>query len=165
MRFLASVKQRLAIRMLERTMSNGLDLRKLRFFPESWKLPFQRNGLDPVPELTQLRETEPVSQLAHLFGRGIWLVTGYDEVRAVLAAGNDFSNDLGQFVPQEGRDDKDQVGGLGMTDPPEPHDPAPLHHPGVHEEAAGEAGAADRGDRRRAAGRHGGGGAGGRPGS
>ena len=118
MRFLASVKQRLAMRTLERTMSNGLDLRKLRFFPESWKVPFKRNGLDPVPELTQLRETEPVSQLAHLFGRGIWLVTGYDQVRAVLAAGDDFSNDLGQFVPQEGRDAKDQVGGLGMTDPP-----------------------------------------------
>jgi cytochrome P450 len=118
MRFLASVKQRLATRMLERTMSNGLDLRKLRFFPQSWRVPFKRNGLDPVPELTRLRETEPVSQLGDLLGRGIWLVTGYDEARAVLAAGTDFSNDLGQFVPQEGRDDKDQVGGLGMTDPP-----------------------------------------------
>ena len=45
-------------------------------------------------------------------------MTGYDEARAVLAAGEDFSNDLAQFVPQEGRDAKDQVGGLGMTDPP-----------------------------------------------
>lgn len=118
MRFLASVKQRLAVRMLERTMSNGLDLRKLRFFPEWIRIPFTRDGLEPTAELTGLRESEPVHQLAHLFGRGIWLVTGYDEARAVLAAGEDFSNDLAQFVPQEGRDAKDQVGGLGMTDPP-----------------------------------------------
>ena len=118
MRLLASVKQRLATRMLERTMSDGLDLRKLRFFPESMRVPFKRHGLDPVPELARLRETEPVTRLAHLFGKGIWLVTGYEEARAVLAAGDDFSNDLAQFVPQEGRDAKDQVGGLGMTDPP-----------------------------------------------
>jgi cytochrome P450 len=118
MRFLASVKQRLATRLLERTMSNGLDLRKLRFFPESIQLPFKRDGLDPVPELTRMRETEGVTRLTQLFGRDIWLVTGYDEARSVLAAGEDFSNDLAQFVPQEGRDAKDQVGGLGMTDPP-----------------------------------------------
>jgi len=118
MRFLDSVKQRLAKRLLERTMSNGLDLRKLRFFPDSIKIPFKRDGLDPVPELTRMRETEGVSKLTEMFGRGIWLVTGYDEARAVLAAGHDFSNDLSQFVSQEGRDAKDQVGGLGMTDPP-----------------------------------------------
>ena len=118
MRFIASVKQRLATRLLERTMSNGLDLRKLRFFPESIRVPFKRDGLDPVPELTRMRETEGVARLTELFGRDIWLVTGYDEARSVLAAGEDFSNDLAQFVPQEGRDAKDQVGGLGMTDPP-----------------------------------------------
>jgi len=118
MRFLASVKQRLAKRLLERTMSNGLDLRKLRFFPESIRVPFQRDGLDPVPELARMRETEGVTRLTELFGRGVWVVTGYDAARAVLAAGQDFSNDLGQFVSQEGRDAKDQVGGLGMTDPP-----------------------------------------------
>jgi len=113
-----SVKQRLAVRVLERTMKDGLDLRRLRFFPDSFKVPFKRDGLDPNPELTALRETEPVTKLTELFGRGIWLVTGYDEARTVLASGDDFSNDLAQFVPQEGRDPKDHVGGLGMTDPP-----------------------------------------------
>jgi len=118
MRFLASVKQRLAQRLLERSMSNGLDLRKFRFFPESLRVPFKRDGLDPVPELTRMREAEGVTKLTELFGRGVWVVTGYDAARAVLAAGHDYSNDLGQFVSQEGRDAKDQVGGLGMTDPP-----------------------------------------------
>jgi cytochrome P450 len=118
MRLVASVKQRLALRVLERSMRDGLDLRRLRFFPESFKVPFKRNGLEPNPELTALRETEPVSRLTQLFGRGVWLVSGYDEARSVLAAGADFSNDLTQFVPQEGRDAKDHVGGLGMTDPP-----------------------------------------------
>lgn len=118
MGFLVSVKQRLAQRLLERTMSNGLDLRKLRFFPESIRVPFKRDGLDPVPELARMREAEGVTRLTELFGRGVWVVTGYDAARAVLAAGQDFSNDLGQFVSQDGRDAKDQVGGLGMTDPP-----------------------------------------------
>jgi cytochrome P450 len=118
MRFLDSVKERLAKRVLERTMYNGLDLRKLRFFPESIKVPFKRNGLDPVPELIRMQEAEGVTKLTELFGRGIWLVTSYDAARAVLASGRAYSNDLAQFVSQEGRDGKDQVGGLGMTDPP-----------------------------------------------
>jgi cytochrome P450 len=118
MGFLDSIKERLAKRLLERTMSDGLDLRKLRFFPESIKTPFKRDGLDPVPELTRMRDAEGVTKLTELFGRGIWLVTSYDAARAVLAAGGDYSNDLAQFVSQDGRDARDQVGGLGMTDPP-----------------------------------------------
>jgi cytochrome P450 len=53
-----------------------------------------------------------------MFGMGIWLVSGYDEARAVLAAGDAFSNDLSRIVSQDGHAAKDQIGGLGMTDPP-----------------------------------------------
>lgn len=118
MGLLGTIRESLARRLLERTMSNGLDLRRLRFFPESLKVPFRRDGLDPTDELTRMRDAEGVTKLTDLFGRGIWLVTSYDAARTVLASGRDFSNDLAQFVPQEGREAKDQVGGLGMTDPP-----------------------------------------------
>ena len=46
------------------------------------------------------------------------MISGYDESRAVLADKDSYSNDMGQFVSQDGKDDKDQIGGLGMTDPP-----------------------------------------------
>jgi cytochrome P450 len=118
MRMLDALKQRVGKHLLERTMRGGLDLRKLRFLPDSLTLPFQRDGLDPVPEIAALRDQDPVAELATLFGRKIWLVSGYDEAREALADGASYSNDLGQFVSQEGRDDSEQIGGLGMTDPP-----------------------------------------------
>ena len=49
---------------------------------------------------------------------GIWVVSGYDEARAVLAGGDAFSNDLTRIVSTNSSDAKDQIGGLGMTDPP-----------------------------------------------
>lgn len=118
MRKLGGLKQRVGRYLLDRTMRGGLDLRKLRFLPDSVTLPFQRDGVDPVPELATLRDTEPVAELATLFGRKVWLVSGYDEAREALADGVSYSNDLGQFVSQEGRGDSEQIGGLGMIDPP-----------------------------------------------
>lgn len=118
MRLVQTVKSRVGRLLLERTMKDGLDLRKLRFMPAAFKLPFERIGVDPVPELNARRDAEPVSRLATLFGRNVWLVSGYDEVRTALADGASYSNDIGQFVSQEGRSDADQIGGLGMTDPP-----------------------------------------------
>ncbi len=116
---LGSVKRRVGKFLLERTMKDGIDLRKLRFLPESFTLPIKRDGLDPLPALMQAQAEEPVKKLATMFGRGIWLVTGYDEARAVLAGDPAiWSNDLGQFVSQEGRGAEEQIGGLGMIDPP-----------------------------------------------
>jgi cytochrome P450 len=116
---LGPVKRRVGRFLLERTMRDGIDLRKLRFLPDSFTLPVKRDGLDPLPDLMQVQADEPVKLLANMFGRGVWLVTGYDEARDVL--GGDpavWSNDLGQFVSQEGRSAEEQIGGLGMTDPP-----------------------------------------------
>lgn len=118
MRMLDALKQRVGKYLLERTMRGGIDLRKLRFLPDAVTLPFKRDGIDPVPEMSTLRDAEPVSELATLFGRKVWLVSGYDEAREALADGASYSNDLGQFVSQEGRDDSEQIGGLGMIDPP-----------------------------------------------
>ncbi len=114
------IKRRLGTWVLERSMKDGIDLRKLRFLPDSVTMPLKRDGLDPLPEMAEVRREEPVKKLATMFGKGIWLVSGYDEARAALADGSSYSNDIGQFVSQEGRSDEEQIGGLGMTD-------APLH--------------------------------------
>jgi cytochrome P450 len=112
-------KNRVGVWLLNRTMKDGIDLRKLRFLPESVSLPLKRDGLDPLPRMMEVQAAEPVSKLASLFGKNVWLVSGYDAAREVLAGGVDtWSNDLGQFVSQEGKSDEEQIGGLGMTDPP-----------------------------------------------
>ena len=115
---LTSLKRRVGTYVLARSTRNGLDLRRLKFLPDSVTMPLKRVGLDPLPEMATTRAVAPVTLLAEMFGVKVWLVSGYDEARAVLADGAAFSNDLGRFVSQEGRDGKDQIGGLGMTDPP-----------------------------------------------
>ena len=115
---LGSLKRSIGKRLVQRSMRNGLDLRKLKFMPDSTTMPLRRVGLDPLPEMAAVRASQPVKKLADMFGMGIWLVSGYDEARAVLAGGDAFSNDLTRLLKQEGREAKDQVGGLGMTDPP-----------------------------------------------
>ncbi len=118
MRIVGALKARVGKALLERSMRDGLDLRKMRFLPSSVTLPLKRDGLDPLPEMLRVVDEEPVKKLATLFGRGIWVVSGYDEARAALADADSYSNDIGQFVSQEGREDSEQIGGLGMTDPP-----------------------------------------------
>ncbi len=106
--------------LLRRVGPGGIDLRTLRFLPASITMPIKRRGIDPLPALGRAREEEPVRRLTTLFGKGIWLVSGYDAAREVLGDAVSWSNDLGQFVSQEGRPESEQIGGLGMTD-------APLH--------------------------------------
>ncbi|RSM99098.1 cytochrome P450 [Nonomuraea sp. WAC 01424] len=58
-------------------------------------LPHQRLGLDPVPEYDDLRKDGPVHEYdtePGMDGRKQWLVTGYDEVREILADHARFSS-------------------------------------------------------------------------
>ena len=88
-------------------------------FPDEALLPFRRHGLDPVPELGRLRDREPVSKLKMPFGFRGWLVTGYAESRAILAADpKTFSNDFGHMIGKVGIAAEDDPGGLGFADPP-----------------------------------------------
>ncbi len=105
--------------LVARRMADGIDLRQLRYLPDSMTMPFMRNGLDPPPELARRRREAPVTRLTELFGRGIWLVSGYDEARAALADGTSYSHDLRQYLSMDGRSDSEQIGGLGLTDPPD----------------------------------------------
>jgi len=99
-------------------MRDGIDLRKLRYLPDSMTMPLKRDGLDPLPDLARLRAEAPVTRLTELFGKSIWLVSGYAEARLVLADNTSYSHDLRQFVAMDGRAGSEQIGGLGMTDPP-----------------------------------------------
>lgn len=88
-------------------------------FPDETLMPLRRIGLDPVPELAAVREREPVARVKMPLGLRGWLVTGYEESRAVMAAGTDvFSNDFGNMVGKVGIAAEQDPGGLGFADPP-----------------------------------------------
>lgn len=116
---LSSVKRRMGRRLMRRATGGTLDLARLKVIPRSVSMPLRRNGVDPVPELGKVRETEPVHLLKRLFGLNIWIVTGYDEARAVLADTTNFSNDIRPLVGGGDSASAEGIGGLGFTDPPD----------------------------------------------
>lgn len=88
-------------------------------FPDEALMPLRRHGLDPVPDLAAIREREPVSRLKLPLGLRGWLVTGYEESKAVLAADSKtFSNDFGNMIGKVGIGAEQDPGGLGFADPP-----------------------------------------------
>ena len=120
MRVLSTLTETVGRWWLSRNPSSGIDLRKLRYLPSSFTMPLRRDGIDPLPRLVSQAEGVPAFRRhARVLGRNVWLVTGYDEACAVLADSEAFSNDMRGLVPQEGRSAEEQIGGLGMTDPPD----------------------------------------------
>lgn len=83
-------------------------------------MPLMRDGLDPVAALARRQQDEPVSKLEFPFGISAWLVTAYDEVRAVIGNTKTFSNDYSNVVASTGGQAKAEQdpGGLGFSDPP-----------------------------------------------
>jgi cytochrome P450 len=65
-----------------------------------------------------LRDREPVSLLKLPFGIRGWLVSGYDESKAVLGAAGAFSSDFTHLVGKAGITAEQNPGGLGFADPP-----------------------------------------------
>lgn len=82
---------------------------------------FQREGLDPVPELARRRAEQPVSRLQYPIGPPVWLLTRYDDVRTVLGDSERFSNDYSKMTSGDGLEMLAEMnpGGLGFTDPPD----------------------------------------------
>ena len=82
-------------------------------------LPHQRLRLDPVPEFYELQEDGPLHEYdtePGMGGRKQWLVTGYDEVREILADHDRFSS----MRPVEDEADRAQLPGiLQAYDPPD----------------------------------------------
>lgn len=96
----------------------GVDLTKLPFVPDTLVWPLNRDGLDPVSGVAALREREPMSRLTTIFGMNVWLVTGYDEAKVVLADTSSYSNDIRHLVGNSQESSDQYIGGLGFTDPP-----------------------------------------------
>ncbi len=90
----------------------------LSLLPGEALLPLKRIGLDPVPEMGALRDRDPVSLLKLPFGIRGWLVSGYEESKAVLGAASAFSSDFTHLVGKAGITAEQNPGGLGFADPP-----------------------------------------------
>jgi cytochrome P450 len=107
-------------RLVERRIRRkGVDLSELTFLPEAVRLPLLRNGTDPVPELAELRARCPVDRRDLPFGFAVHLVTGYEQARTVLADRDSYSNDIRHLFRDAGPGSTADVGGLGLTDPPQ----------------------------------------------
>lgn len=104
------------MRRLQR--KGGIDLARITFIPEPTKVPLQRQGTDPVPRMAELRRTAPLSLLPMPFDFRVWLVSGYEESRAILTDRDSYSNDIRHLFTGDGPATSDDIGGLGFTDPP-----------------------------------------------
>jgi cytochrome P450 len=106
-------------RYLARQSKKGFDLEKMSaILPDSALLPLRRDGLDPVPAMAAQRSEAPIGKLDLPFGMNAWLVTGYDEAKAVLGKATGFSSDFGNLVGNAGVTADQNPGGLGFADPP-----------------------------------------------
>jgi len=106
-------------RYLARQSKKGFDLEKMSsFLPDSALVPLKRDGLDPVAEIGARRAAAPIDKLDLPFGMNAWLVTGYDEAKAVLGKVTEFSSDFTNLVGNAGVTADQNPGGLGFADPP-----------------------------------------------
>ncbi|MBC7630783.1 cytochrome P450 [Aeromicrobium sp.] len=106
--------------LIRRVRSKGIDLSRISFIPDATKVPLQRNVMDPVPRLAEIRVTEPMHKLDLPFNFQAFLVTGHEESRRILTDRDSYSNDIRHMFHGDGPATSDDIGGLGFTD-------APLH--------------------------------------
>lgn len=104
---------------LERKARKGqLDISMVTKLPDSATFCLRRDFLDPIPELMELQQSEPIAKLDLPFGKNVWLVTGHQEMKEILADPKRYSNDFGNLVGTAGATEEDNPGGLGFADPP-----------------------------------------------
>lgn len=111
----AGLVGRLAVRRIRR---KGIDLSRIAFIPDSTKVPLQRDGLDPLPQMREIRETQRLRKLDLPFSFDAYLVTGHAETREILTDRSSYSNDIRHLFHGDGPATSDDIGGLGFTDPP-----------------------------------------------
>lgn len=114
---LSGIIRKLVVRRIKK---KGIDLSSLSFIPAETKIPLQREGMNPLPEMAQWRESEPMRKLDLPFDFTAYLVTGYEQTRTILTDRDAYSNDIRHLLLGDGPATADDVGGLGFTD-------APLH--------------------------------------
>ena len=87
----------------------------LTVIPSRVLYPLHREGLDPVPKLT---DGPPIRRLRLPLSSAVWLVTGNAEVKQVLGAIDGYSTDFAHYVEKLNLPPQANPGGLGFTDPP-----------------------------------------------
>ncbi len=102
-----------------RTRALRVAVTSSRRIPARVRYPLQRDGVDPVARLEDSRVRGDVVPLVRLLGVRVWLVTGYDVARAVLADSDSFANDVRGLIGRQDRAPAERIGGLGMTDQPD----------------------------------------------
>ena len=113
LRMLSGVLVRVLPRVPHRLRPSGAGL--LDSLSPEVRAALHRDGLDPAAELLA---GPPVRRVRLPLGVRGWMVTGYDEVRSVLADHRTFSNDFGHLVGRPGIGRELDPGGLGLSDPP-----------------------------------------------
>jgi cytochrome P450 len=103
---------------LARIQKRGISSATLSILPKAVLMPLRRNGLDPVPELAETRAKAPISKVSLPIGMDAWVVSGYEESKAVLASVEGFSTDFTHLAGNAGVDEDQNPGGLGFADPP-----------------------------------------------
>lgn len=112
------IRSRFSVRVLAAALA-APRMPGLRSVHESLTMPLRRTELAPGRELVQASREASVSRLTGTLGWRVWLVSGYDEARAVLADTRNFSNDIRPLVGKDDIHGPDAIGGLGFTDPPD----------------------------------------------
>ncbi|WP_329113356.1 cytochrome P450 [Streptomyces sp. NBC_01465] len=103
---------------LSRIQQRGLGPSTIRLLPADLLMLMRRDGMDPVDRLIKAQASTPVSKVTLPFGMDAWIVTGYEESKAVLGEGDAFSTDFARLAVNAGADAEQAPGGLGFSDPP-----------------------------------------------
>ncbi|MFF8913207.1 cytochrome P450 [Streptomyces sp. NPDC015032] len=117
-KFRSRITARLGRTYLSRIQKYGIGSSTIRLLPEDLLMLLRRDGLDPVDKLAGLQAKAPVSKVSLPFGMDVWVVTGYEESKAVLGSADGFSTDFAHLATNAGVAAEQSPGGLGFSDPP-----------------------------------------------
>ncbi|MFE4330705.1 cytochrome P450 [Streptomyces sp. NPDC056831] len=116
--FRSRITARFGRTYLSRIQKYGIGSSTIRLLPEDLLMLLRRDGLDPVDKLAGRRAKAPVSKVSLPFGMDAWVVTGYEESKAVLGSADGFSTDFAHLATNAGVAAEQSPGGLGFNDPP-----------------------------------------------
>ncbi|MDK0522376.1 cytochrome P450 [Streptomyces sp. ML-6] len=116
--FRSRLTARIGRAYLSRIQKYGIGPSTIRLLPDDLLMMMRRDGLDPVEKLARTRAKRPVSKVSLPFGMDAWVVSGYEESKAVLGSADGFSTDFAHLATNAGVAAEQSPGGLGFNDPP-----------------------------------------------